>query len=306
VTPPLRFETMAAETMAQSSGSSHEVDIVVVTYNPQGTLEVFLDSVDLAGTVVASVIIADSASSEPTARKVASQRGVSFHAMPSNQGYGTAANAGSSFGSAPWIAICNADIEFEIGALETLVAAGDLNEAIGAVGPLIHEPDGTIYPSARPLPSLGMGIGHAVLGRFWRGNPWTRRYRRGMDPTGGPQDVGWLSGSCLVVRREAFEAVEGFDEGFFMFMEDVDLGKRLGKAGYLNRWIPEATVAHLGGHTWRSDPVPMIRAHHASVARYVSLTYPGWYRAPLRVMLRIGLRTRQGVEVAAARRARAD
>jgi N-acetylglucosaminyl-diphospho-decaprenol L-rhamnosyltransferase len=149
-------------------------------------------------------------------------------------------------------------------------------------------------------------MGHAILGRVWKGNPWSRRYRRGLDPTTGPEDVGWLSGSCLVVRREAFETVGGFDEGFFMFMEDVDLGRRVGRTGYLCRWTPDAVVTHVGGHTWRSDPVPMIRAHHASVSRYISLVYSGWYRAPLRAFLGLGLRIRQRVEVAAARRARAD
>ncbi len=279
---------------------------MVVTYNPGSTLSTFLDSVARASDRVESVTVVDSASLEQTARDVARARKVRFHAMPSNQGYGAAANAGARLGSAPWIAVCNADIEFGKGALAALVAEGEASPMIAAVGPRILEPGGKVYPSARPLPSLWLGAGHAVFGRVWPANPWSRRYRTAIDPAEGATDVGWLSGSCLVVRREAFEAVRGFDEGFFMFMEDVDLCRRLGLGGFRRRWVPTATVNHLGGHTWRSDPGPMIRAHHASAARYVAVVYPRWYQAPLRVALGLGLRLRQRSEVAAARRARAD
>jgi N-acetylglucosaminyl-diphospho-decaprenol L-rhamnosyltransferase len=281
------------------------VDVVVVTYNPGTTLVAFLDSVPRAGGV-ASVTVVDSASPEQTAKAVARERGVRFFAMPLNRGYGAAANAGVSLGSAPWVAVCNADIELGKDAFITLVRAGEQDSAIAAVGPRILEPDGKIYPSARPLPSLWLGVGHAAWGRVWPGNPWSKRYRPAIDPSEGIKDVGWLSGSCLVIRREAFEAVGGFDEGFFMFMEDVDLCRRLGRLGWRCRWVPEAVVTHLGGHTWRADPAPMIRAHHASATRYVSLVYPRWYHAPLRKALGLGLRLRQRTEVAVAHRAKAD
>ena len=83
-----------------------------------------------------------------------------------------------------------------------------------------------------------------------------------LDVTGGPVDAGWLSGSCFLVRREAWEAIGGFDEGFFMFFEDVDLGRRIGEAGYRNVWVPTAEVTHLGGHSYRSDPSPMLAARN--------------------------------------------
>ena len=284
---------------------SSSVDVVVVTYNPGETLEAFLASVAAAG-AVASVTVVDSDSPKKTAEPVARRHGAAFVAMPANLGYGAAANAGARRGSAPFIAICNADVVVAPGAFAALAAAGAADSAIGALGPRILETDGSPYPSARPLPSVWLGAGHALFGRVWPGNPWTRRYRPVLDPDGPGVDAGWLSGSCLVVRREAFEAVGGFDEGFFMFMEDVDLGRRLGRAGYRCRWVPGAVVTHVGGHSWRRDPAPMIRAHHASAARYVGLAFPGWWRAPIRAALRLGLRARGRAEVAAATRARAD
>jgi len=291
--------------MAGRAFTEPRVDVVVVTYKSGDVLEGFLDSVG-ESPEMASVTVVDSASGDRSAETIAKRRRARFIGLADNRGYGAAANAGAASGSAPWIALCNPDIVFSPGAIETLVEAGGESEDIGAVGPLIRDEGGEIYPSARPLPSLGMGIGHATLGRIWTRNPWTRRYRRGLDPEAGPVDVGWLSGSCLVARRTAFEDVGGFDEGFFMFMEDVDLGRRLGEAGYRSRWVPDASVVHTGGHSWKSDPEPMIRAHHASVGRYLSLVYPGPLYAPFRCVARAGLRIREAAEVAASRRAEAD
>jgi N-acetylglucosaminyl-diphospho-decaprenol L-rhamnosyltransferase len=284
---------------------SRLVDVVVVTYNPGETLEDFLASLASAG-AVASVTVVDSDSPKKTAEPVARSHGAAFLAMPANLGYGAAANAGARLGSAPYIAICNSDIVVAPDAFAELAAVGLADPSIGAVGPQIRELDGSLYPSARPLPSFWLGAGHALLGRAWPSNPFTQRYRRVLDPDGPGVDAGWLSGSCLVVRRDAFERIGGFDEGFFMFFEDVDLGRRLGLAGYRCRWVPAASITHLGGHSWRSDPAPMILAHHASAARYVGLAFPGWWRAPVRAALRVGLRARGRAEVASAARARAD
>ena len=104
---------------------------------------------------------------------------------------------------------------------------------------------------------------HAVLGPFWKRNPWTAAYRQErLEPSERP--VGWLSGSCLLVRRSAFSQVGGFDERYFMYMEDVDLGDRLGKAGWLNVYVPSAEVLHHKGHSTGRDPASHLAAHHKS------------------------------------------
>lgn len=280
---------------------SPSVDVVVVTYRPGTTIETFLGSV--AGQdAVASVTVVDNASGDDDALTAAGRAGVEFVGAARNGGYGFAANMGAARGSAEWILICNADIVAHTGAVAALLAAGEADPSIGAVGPCVREPDGSIYPSARPLPTLVLGAGHALLGKAWKSNPWSRRYRLALDPAGGDLDAGWLSGSCLLVRRAAFDALGGFDEGYFMFFEDVDLGRRLAAAGYRSVWTPTATVTHLGGHSYRSDPAPMLAAHHASARRYVGLVYPHWWQAPIRGAVAAGLAARQRAEVAGARK----
>jgi len=275
-----------------SAGVQQEpVDVVVVTYSPGETLPRFLDT--LAGATVRStrVVMADNGSTDgaPQAEAAAGRA----HLLPtgSNLGYGTAANRGAALGTSPWLVVANPDVEWGAGALDELVAAGDRHPRGGAFGPLVQDTEGLLYPSARALPSLGRGMGHALFGWAWPGNPWTRAYRQEAREV-GERVTGWLSGSCLLLRREAFETVGGFDEGFFMFFEDLDLGERLGAAGWSSVYVPTARVTHVGGHTWRSDPTPMLRAHHEAARRYVSKRWSGPRWLPLRAVVRVGLAAR--------------
>ncbi|MGH3988994.1 MAG: glycosyltransferase family 2 protein, partial [Pseudonocardiaceae bacterium] len=216
---------------------------------------------------------------------------------------GSAANRGVvEFGpEVGWVVVANPDIEWHPGSLDELLAAGDRWPRAGALGPLIRQPDGTVYPSARLLPALGRGIGHALLGSVWPGNPWTTTYRQS-DTALGERTAEWLSGSCLLLRRAAFWSVGGFDSRYFMYFEDVDLGDRLGRAGWLNVYVPTAEVTHLGGHATSRVSELMLAEHHRSTYRYLADRHPGPLRAPLRLVLRAGLAGRSELVRRAARR----
>lgn len=275
--------------------------VVVVTYNPGETLDSFMTSLATASaSLTVEVVMVDNGSTDGTPQAMATTGRARLIETGANLGYGAAANIGARDADAEWLIICNPDIEWHPGALDALLTATERWPAAAAFGPTILEPDGSIYPSARALPSLRTGVGHALFSRLWPSNRWTRRYRGATD--GRERVAGWLSGSCLAVRREAFEAIGGFDERYFMFFEDVDLGRRLGEAGYASVYVPAATVTHLGGHSWRARPEPMIGAHHSSAAQYLAQRYSAWYQTPVRLALRAGLAVRQRAQVRRARR----
>ena len=104
--------------------------------------------------------------------------------------------------------------------------------------------------------------------------------------------VGWLSGACLLLRREAFDGVGGFDEAYFMYFEDTDLCPRLATAGWDVVYAPSAVVEHQGGHSTESRADAMSREHHRSAYRYLSRRYSGPAWAPVRAVLRVGLWSR--------------
>jgi N-acetylglucosaminyl-diphospho-decaprenol L-rhamnosyltransferase len=217
-----------------------------------------------------------------------------------NVGYGAAVNAALADRSQGWALVANPDVRFEPGSVDELLAVAARWPRAATVGPAIRTPDGELYPSARDLPRLSTGIGHALLGWAWPANPWTARYRREREePRERP--AGWLSGSCFLVDLAAFRAVGGFDPGYFMYFEDVDLAERLGRAGYLHVYAPSAVVVHEGGHATRREPHRMARVHHTSALRYLARQHPGPVNAPLRLGLRAGLGARMLVSYVSGR-----
>ncbi|MCU1656874.1 MAG: glycosyltransferase [Pseudonocardiales bacterium] len=270
------------------------IGVVAVTYSPGASLETFLTSLAAATEHPLDVVLADNGSTDGSVEAAGGRPGVRVVETGGNLGYGRAANLGVHDTTAEFVVVANPDIEWEAGSLDQLLAAAHRWPQGAAFGPLIHTPDGAIYPSARALPSLGRGIGHALFGWWWPSNPWTAAYRV---ETESPRErtAGWLSGSCLLLRRDAFDAVGGFDPGFFMYFEDLDLGERLGRAGWQNVYVPSAVVRHAGGHATSRDAARMATEHHRSAWRYLAARYAGWRWLPVRLALRAGLGMRSVV-----------
>lgn len=279
---------------AEPSDYQAPVGIVTVSYGSESVLDPFLASVATASRRCVSVVVVDNSPERGDAvRQLAERFGARYLAMAENRGYGDGMNAGIAAlpTEVQWVVVSNPDVAFTAGAIDRLLATGADNDRIAAVGPAILSPDGEVYPSARHVPSLRSGVGHALFANIWPGNPWTERYRRSAEVT-RRRDSGWLSGACLLIRRSAFDAVRGFDPGFFMYFEDVDLGYRLGKQGWRNVYEPAAVVKHSGAHSTRESSDAMIAAHHTSAYRFLATKYHQWYLWPVRVVLRTALAIR--------------
>lgn len=271
-----------------------EIAVVTVTYSPGATLERFLDTLEKATYRDLRVVLVDNGSTDGAPEQAALRVGVELLRTGDNVGYGTAANRGVAMLGAEvgWVVVANPDIEWTPGALDTMLEAAERWDRVGSIGPQIRQPDGDVYPSARRLPTIRSGVGHALFARRWPGNPWTRGYYRQTDDDFVERPSEWLSGSCLLVRREAFEEVGGFDERYFMYFEDVDLGERLGAAGWLNLYVPSAVVTHLQGYATSRECVRMAAAHHESAYRYLSDHHRGPHWKPVLGMIRLGLAMR--------------
>jgi N-acetylglucosaminyl-diphospho-decaprenol L-rhamnosyltransferase len=284
----------------------NDVLCVTVTYNPGATLTAFVDSLVPAGFPPGRLLVVDNGSTDGAPEAVArAHEHVTLVRSPGNVGYGRAANIGAALADPAqhWLLVCNPDT---IATPETVTrlldAARDAPRA-GVLGPRILDPDGSVYPSARALPSIRTGIGHALLSGVWPSNPWTRRYQqRDVSASEETSTVGWLSGAFLLVRREAFEQVGGFDDDFFMYFEDVDLGRRMSEAGWSNLFVPSAEVMHIGGESTARAADVMIEAHHASAHRYIAKTHPGLLWRPVVAAVGLGLSVRAKLSIAAGRR----
>lgn len=273
--------------------------VVTVSYDSIAVMAPFLDSVPAATSSAVPVLVADNkpdAASRPALEELLAQNSAGYLPMVANLGYGHAVNAAVETLGAEieYVLVSNPDVVLGPDSLDILVSVldADIDQTIAAVGPRIVELDGSTYPSARSVPSLRTGVGHAVFARIWPSNPWTRSYRQQGPEAVVRRDAGWLSGACLLVRRTAFTEVGGFDTDYFMYFEDVDLGYRFGLAGRRNVYEPSAEVLHTGAHSTTTESGRMLDAHHESARRFLRRRYPGPLLAPVRGVLSIGLRVR--------------
>lgn len=216
-----------------------------------------------------------------------------------NLGYGRAANLGVAATHAPVVLVCNPDTVLAPGSARVVLDAFAADPDVAIVGPHILNPDGTTYPSARTAPGTGVAVGHALLGRVAPRNRFTRAYRQTDAATDRPRDVDWVSGAALWFRRSALDRVGGWDERFFLFLEDVDVCREVTSAGGRVRYEPAAEVTHVVGVSRASAPVRSIVDHHRGAYRYLDK----WWTGPRRLALPLAagfLGARAGVEVVTA------
>jgi len=260
-----------------------DVAAVVVSYNVRDLLLRCIASLKADG--VTEIVVVDNASRDGSADAVRrADPDVTVLALDTNIGFGAGANRGVARTTAPYVLVLNPDVVVEPGSTKALVDALERDPQVGVVGPRIETEDGTTYPSARAFPTLVDAAGHAFLHFIWPTNPFSRRYRMLDWDRASARDVDWVAGTHILIRREAWDAVHGFDEAFFMYMEDVDLSWRLRRKGWRTRYDPTARVTHLIGRSTDQTPYRMILAHHRSMLLFARRSTSGPARALIPVM----------------------
>ncbi len=258
---------MSGKDVLDTPGTATSVSAVVVNYNAGEAIGRCLASLRENGSD--EIVVVDNGSTDGSVALVeALGHPVKVVSPGRNLGYGAGANLGVKSVTGKLVFICNPDLVLEPGALERLREALEARADAAVAGPMLLEPDGSVYPSGRSFPGLGDSLGHGFAGLFWRDNPWTRRYRLIGAQQHKARDADWVSGAGFMVRRDAFESVAGFDESYFMYVEDVDLCWRLHRAGWAVLYEPSARVVHEQGRSTSRHPYRMLAAHHRSILRF--------------------------------------
>jgi GT2 family glycosyltransferase len=139
---------------------------------------------------------------------------------------------------------------------------------VAVAGARVLNADGTVQPSARRFPDVTTLFGGRTtwLTSRFPGNWFSRRNLVGLDSL-APVDVDWVSGACFMTRRDVFEQIGGFDEGFFLYWEDADYCHRAAAAGFRRMYVPTVSVRHAGGRSAEHAAALAIRAFHRSAFR---------------------------------------
>lgn len=243
---------------------------VVVNYESGPLLAECVRSVlaDTSAGPVEVVVVDNGSADGSVAAARAALPGLRVVVAPGNVGYARAANLGAAATRAPVVAVLNPDLVVRPGTAAAMLGCLDADPDLGAVGPRVYDPYGGDYPSARILPSVPVAVGHGLLGLWWPSNPFTARYRQlGADPAVARR-VDWVSGAAVWLRRSVLDAVGGWDERYFMYVEDVDLCWRIRRAGCGVAYEPAGAVVHVQGAVAGRHPYRMILEHHRSAWRF--------------------------------------
>ena len=225
------------------------------------------------------VIVVDSASTDGSVEMVQQEfPWVRLIASQENLGYAGGNNVGIRASRGRYILLLNPDTEVIGDALVAMVAYMDEHPDVGALGPMLLNPDGTVQSSRRRFPTLLTAFCEStVLQQWFPRNPVLSRYYVLDRPDDAVSEVDWVTGACILLRREAVEQVGLLDEEYFMYSEELDWCKRARDAGWKVVYLPTAKVVHYGGKSseqviafrhirFQRSKVRYFRQHHGRLA----------------------------------------
>ncbi len=216
--------------------------------------------------------------------------------LPSNPGFAVACNRGARLAHSPWLLFLNPDCLLEPDSLTRLAAVAGQHERLGALGALLVDAQGRPEPASLrrdPMPARAIASAFG-LDRFAaiEGVPIAIAHGS-QEPVQGDA----ISGALMLVRREAFTATRGFDEGYFMHGEDLDLCRRMRELGFEVWCNPAVKVVHLKGVSSRHHPFRVLLAKHRGLLRYFDKFDAPRIAWPLRILIRAGAVGRFGLGV---------
>ncbi|HUX07606.1 MAG TPA: glycosyltransferase family 2 protein [Acidobacteriota bacterium] len=247
-----------------------ELQIIIVTYNSEGTIEGCLaDVLAAAGSVDHRETVVDNASSDGTVEIVGSGfPEVEVVPLQTNIGFGAANNAALRQSDSPFALLLNPDTRIAPEAVTTLMKTLKQHPRVALVGPQMQYPDGSPQVSFGSFPGLFGDIRQSRLARGCRErNPRILRklVRRLIEPF----SPDWISGSCFLARTQALREIDYFDTNFFLYMEDIDLCRRLKTAGWRVMVEPSALCLHHEGGS-QPDSIAMKKHFRRSRLLYIN------------------------------------
>jgi len=245
------------------------ITAIVVSYDSAEVLPACLDALAAEGV---PAIVVDNASADES-RSIAAAKGARVIANARNEGYGRGNNIGIAAADTPYVLIVNPDLELRPGAAAALLEAAGRYPDAGMLAPRIIEPSGRVFLQPRSLLS-----------------PPHLNRSGGMVVPAGDACLPFLSGACLLIRRELFVALGGFDPAIFLFYEDDDLCRRMRDSGHALIHVHDAEARHGRGRSTAPSPQRRFKARwhlawsEGYIARKYGLPEPG----PIRTLENFG------------------
>lgn len=273
--------------------------VVTVAYRSRLPLEAMLQRIAPPTPII---VVDNSAEHEDISDVVHARPMTTYIDAGGNIGFGAACNLAASVASHPFIAFVNPDAEVDVAILDRLVNELARDPRRSSAGPLLVEADGS--PSVGsggwlPTPVRAMVHATGMFRLFPEAGIWIGRHADAVF------DVEWIAGTCLVVATDVFRQLGGFAPRYFLYQEDMDLGRRLRDRGYRQVIVGDVRVRHIAGTSSAVRDVRRLAWSRASaLVDYLAATH-GWVTTRLMcAILGLGMLVRAGYEILRGRTSR--
>lgn len=270
-----------------------DCSVVIVNYNTGPLLEACLASVQrFADGVALEVLVVDNASTDRSLEALARFPEVRLVRNSENRGFACAVNQALELAQGRYVLLLNPDAVVVSPVVQELMGFLERHPDAGIVGPRLLNPDGSLQPSAYRFPTLVQAVGTALgLKRLvpvrWlraRAGRWLGRRFGQLDPHVEPRVVDYVTGACMLIRREVARQLGGFDPRFFLYFEEKDFCYRARRAGWATYFDPGAEVVHRIGGSSGQDPAITVVERCRSMRRFYEKHY-----GPLRCLALRGI-----------------
>ena len=270
-----------------------QLSVLIVTYNSESTIKACLESVFLAGKPIEmETVVVDNRSSDETVdildNLAAEYTNLIVKKNRANRGFAVGNNQALELARGEHILILNPDTILSKDVLENLLRELQQDEKIGVVAPQLQFPEGGLQKTCRRFPTH-MDVIYNVFGlsSLFPNSPRFNGWKMGDFDHRTRQEVDQPAGAALLVRGELFRSLNGFDENFPMFFNDVDLCKRIKGEGYTIWYLPQYAIQHLGGASVKQVRMKMTVSSHISFFRYFEKHFTKMYQQPLNFIVGI-------------------
>jgi GT2 family glycosyltransferase len=276
------------------------LDVVIVSYRCRELLRNCLASLLGEGrpSRPMTVTVVDNASGDGTVETVERDfPEVQLVALPDNAGFSRATNIAIRRGDAPYVLALNPDTRVPAGSLDRLLDLMDERSAIGITGCRLELEDGSLdHAAKRSFPTPLSALGHFTgVGRRPGASGRLADYRA---PTVGEGPVDAVNGAFMLMRRAALDEVGLFDEGYWMYMEDLDLCYRFGQAGWITWYEPSVAVVHVKAGTSGKLRRPRLNYHfHYGMLRFYRAHYAPHHNPLVNVVVYAGIGAKLAVSL---------
>ena len=246
-----------------------QLSIVIVNYNVKNLLKKCLESIfKYEKDIEFEVIVVDNNSNDhsqgmlkrdfPQVKLIENKR---------NLGFSRGCNQGIKQSQGRYILLLNPDTELTPGGFKKMIDFMDSKSEAGICGPKMMDQEGNLHLSCRSFPSYLTAISssQSILNRIFPQNLLSQKYLLKEKDHSQIREVDWVSGSCLLAKKEMLEKVGLLDERFYMYVEDVDLCYRAKMAGFSVFYFPLVAVIHHIGKSTQKKKFSMLVEHHKSM-----------------------------------------